>query len=140
VAWRIEYYQDQGGSVPAAEFLDGCPAKIDAQFNAVLDAVAAAPPPQFSGGGKWEAMHGTMGGYYEIRITGPGREQFRLFCLLENADAPELRRRGLKGSSIVVINGMRKPHRTIFTDRDYRKHVRALGDQHLANVPRRLAR
>lgn len=25
---------------------------------AVLKAVADAPPPQFSGGGKWEAMHG----------------------------------------------------------------------------------
>jgi hypothetical protein len=46
VAWRIEYYEQHGGSVPAAKFLDGCPAKIDAQFNAVLDAVAAAPPPR----------------------------------------------------------------------------------------------
>ncbi len=96
MAWRIEYYEQHDGSVPAAKFLDGCPAKIDAQFNAVLDAVAAAPPPQFSGGGKWEAMHGSMGGYYEIRLTGPGREQFRLFCLLENAAPAELRRRGLK--------------------------------------------
>lgn len=49
---------------------------------AVLDAVAEAPP-QFSGGGKWEAMRGTMGGYYEVRSTGPNREQFRLFCILE---------------------------------------------------------
>jgi hypothetical protein len=38
-----------------------------------------------------------------------------------------------------AINGMRKPHRTTFTDRDYRKHVRTLGENHLANVPRRLA-
>jgi hypothetical protein len=139
VAWSIEYYEHNDDSVPGADFLDGCPAKIDAQFNAVIDAVAAAPPPQFSGGGKWEAMHGRMGGYYEIRLTGPGREQYRLFCLLENADAPELRRRGLNGPSIIVINGMRKPHRTTFTDRDYRKHVRAYGEQHRANTPRRLA-
>jgi hypothetical protein len=27
-----------------------------------------------------------MGGYDEIRVTGPGCEQFRLFCMLENAD------------------------------------------------------
>jgi hypothetical protein len=54
------------------EFLDGCQGTVDAQFTAVLDAVAAAPPPRFSGGGKWEAMHGTMGGWYEIRLTGPG--------------------------------------------------------------------
>lgn len=125
---------------PALTFLDACPGKIDAEFGAVLDSVAAAPPPAFSGGGKWEAMHGDMGGYYEIRLTGPGREQFRLFCLLENATPTELRRRGLNGASIVVINGMRKPHRTTFTDRDYRKHVRALGESHLASVPRRLAR
>ena len=46
-----------------------------------------APPPQYSGGGKWEAMHGSMGGYYEVRATGPQREQFRLFCVLENAEA-----------------------------------------------------
>jgi hypothetical protein len=49
--------------VPALEFLDDCPGTIDAQFAAVLDAVATAPPPRFSGGGKWEAMHGTMGGW-----------------------------------------------------------------------------
>lgn len=32
-------------------------------FIGVLDAVRAAPPPAFSGGGKWEAMHGTMSRY-----------------------------------------------------------------------------
>lgn len=31
------------GSVPALKFLDGCPGKIDAEFTAVLDAVAAGP-------------------------------------------------------------------------------------------------
>ena len=51
-----------GKTVPALEFLDGCPGTIDAQFTAVLDAVVAAPPPRFCGGGKWEAMHGSMGG------------------------------------------------------------------------------
>jgi hypothetical protein len=64
----------------------------------------------------------------------------RLFCLLENADTTELYSRGLKGPSIVVINGMRKPDRTTFTDRDYHKQVRTLGEQYRANTPRRLAR
>jgi hypothetical protein len=82
--WAIVYCLTPEGTAPALEFLDACPSTIDAQFTAVLDAVAAAPPPRFSGGGKWEAMHGAMGGWYEIRLTGPGREQFRLFCLLEN--------------------------------------------------------
>ena len=73
--WAIVYYKAPDGTVPALEFLDDCPGKIDAEFTAVLDAVAAAPPPRFSGGGKWEAMHGAMGGWHEIRVTGPGREQ-----------------------------------------------------------------
>jgi hypothetical protein len=59
--WAVIYYKTPDGTVPVLEFLDECPGKIDAQFAAVLDAVAAAPPPQFSGGGKWEAIHGTMG-------------------------------------------------------------------------------
>jgi hypothetical protein len=92
--WAVIYYQAPDGTVPALDFLDGCPAAIDAQFTAVLDAVAAAPPPRFSGGGKWEAMHRSMGGWYEIRLTGPGREQFRLFCLLENGAGGELAGRG----------------------------------------------
>jgi hypothetical protein len=33
----------------------------------------------------WEAMHGSMGGYYEIRVSGPGKVQYRLFCILDNA-------------------------------------------------------
>ena len=36
-----------------------------------------------------------MGGWYEIRLTGPGREQFRLFCLLENGTGDELAMRRL---------------------------------------------
>ena len=83
-------------------------------------------------------MHGTMGGYYEVRASGPGREQFRLFCVLENADQAELRRRGLPGPAIAVLTGMRKPWRTAFTEREYRA-ARALGDDHRANFPRRIA-
>lgn len=138
MTWEVIYYAAVDGSVPAIEFLDGCPTKVGANLLAVLDAVAEAPPPQYSGGGKWEAMHGTMGGYYEIRATGPGREQFRLFCLLENADRDELARRGLEGPAIAVITGLRKPWRTVFTDRDYRA-VRRLGDDHKSNYPRRIA-
>ena len=136
--WAIVYYLTPEGTAPALEFLDACPSTIDAQFTAVLDAVAAAPPPRFSGGGKWEAMHGAMGGWYEIRLTGPGREQFRLFCLLENGTSDEIARRGLPRPAIAVITGMRKPWRTTFSDRDY-KRVRDLGTEHQRNYPRRLA-
>ena len=136
--WDVVYFKTLDGRVPALEFLDACPGKIDAEFAAVLDAVAAAPPPRFSGGGKWEAMHDAMGGWYEIRITGRGREQFRLFCLLENAAPGELARRGLERPAIAVITGMCKPWRTTFAERDYRR-VRELGDEHKRSYPRRIA-
>jgi hypothetical protein len=136
--WAVVYFKARDGTVPALDFLDGCPGKIDAEFTAVIDAVAAAPPPRFSGGGKWEAMHDTMSGWYEIRITGPGREQFRLFCVLENAAPDELRRRGLPRPAIAVITGMRKPWRTTFSERDYRR-VRKLGDEYRSSCPRRIA-
>ena len=139
MAWDTIFYATAEGSVPAADFLDGCPAKVRGTILAVLDAVAAAPPPAFSGGGKWEAMHGDMGGYYEIRVTGPGREQFRLFCLLENADKRTLTVRGLRGPAIAVITGMRKKTGTLFSGRDYAK-VRELGSDHTAQTPRRIAK
>lgn len=138
MAWDIVYYKAADGKVPAIEFLDGCPVKVAANLLAVLDAVAEAPPPQYSGGGKWEAMHGSMGGFYEVRATGPQREQFRLFCLLENAESHELARRGFDGPAIAVITGLRKPWRTTFDERDYRA-VRALRDRHESNVPRTIA-
>lgn len=95
MGWGVVYYRAANGAVPAEAFLDSCPAKIEARILAVLEVVRAAPPPAFSGGGMWEAMHGSMNGYYEIRVTGPGRAQYRLFCLLDNAQTKkELARRG----------------------------------------------
>jgi hypothetical protein len=139
MAWDIVFFMTLQESVPGADFLDSCPPKVRGTILAVLDAVAAAPPPSFSGGGKWEAMHGDMSGYYEIRVTGPGREQFRLFCLLENADKRALAERGLRGPAITVITGMRKKTGTLFSDRDYAK-VRQLGSHHTAQTPRRIAK
>lgn len=139
MTWDVIFYATADGSVPGADFLDGCPAKVRGTILAVLDAVAAAPPPAFSGGGKWEAMHGGMGGYYEIRVTGPAREQFRLFCILENADKRTLTGGGLRGPAIAVVTGMRKKTGTVFSDRDYAK-VRQLGSEHTTQTPRRIAR
>ncbi len=137
--WGIAFYEAADGSVPAEEFLEACPTKVEANLLAVLEVVRASPPPSFSGGGKWEAMHGSMGGYYEIRGTGPGREHFRLFCRLENGTKDELAELGFDGPQIVVINGMRKPNAQLFSDAEYRKHVRDLGDAYLGDAPRRVA-
>jgi len=53
--WLIHFFQrhqddDPARPTPTIEFLDGLPDKIAAQIQAVLEAVAAAPPPSFSGG------------------------------------------------------------------------------------------
>lgn len=80
--WGISYYKAEDDSVPGDDFLDGLPAKTSAHFYAVLEAVRAAPPPRFSGGGYWEAMHGSMNGYYEVRKRAK-KEHHRLFCVLE---------------------------------------------------------
>lgn len=104
---------------------------------AVLDDVAEAPPPRYAGGGRWEAMHGAMHGIYEIRAQGPKREQFRLFCVLENGVPTELRRRGLARPAIAVIAGSRKSWQTAFSTRDY-EAIRRLVDDHRHQFPRRI--
>jgi hypothetical protein len=38
-----------------------------------------------------------------------------------------------------VINGMSERHLTEFSDRGYKKHVRDLGDDYVATLPRRIA-
>src|SRR5687768_8064198 len=82
---------------------------------------------------------GPWAGYYEIRVTGPGRTHYRLFCRLDNGTAAELAERGFDQPQIVVINGLYKAHRTEFSDAEYRKHVRDLGDDYLAQLPRPIA-
>jgi len=139
MAWGVVYFRAKAGLVPAEMILDSCPTKVEATLLAALEAVRAAPPPAFSGGGKWEAMHGSMSGYHEIRVTGPGRKQYRLFCLLDNGSPEQLAERGFDRPQIAVIIGMFKKHMTEFTDAEYRKHVRDLGDDYLATQPRRMA-
>jgi hypothetical protein len=101
----------------------------------VLKAVADAPPPAFSGGGLWEAMHGDMGGFYEVRVDGPGRRHYRLFCLLEH-DNGEL---GLGGPSVIIITGKDKAFRTVLSKRDYQE-VRRLGEEYRRRKPRSVER
>ncbi len=124
--WRIHFFQrhiddDAARVVPSIDFLDGLPDKVAAEIHAVLDAVADDPPPSFSGGGKWEAMHAEMAGFYEFRVQGGGKNH-RLFCVLER-DAEDL-----GGSSIVCLGGLSKPPRTAANQRDYRL-IRRYGDE-----------
>ena len=118
--WLIHFFQrdardDKAQRVPAIDFLDQVPVKVRAEVQAVLEAVAEAPPPAFSGGGKWEVMHDEMAGFYEVRVRGADRRNHRLFCILVR-DAADL-----GGSSIVVIDGLSKSVRQAADPRDYRR-------------------
>jgi hypothetical protein len=132
--WDIKVFQrhsddDPSETCPAEDFLLGCPGSVATDLIAIVDAVAASPPPQFTGGGMWEAMHGLMGGFFEARTRGPNRRLYRLYCLLER-DAP-----GLERPAIIVVCGLSKPNARSFTDADY-AFVRALGEEYRRHTPR----
>lgn len=138
--WLIHFFQrhaddDVDETVPGQVFLDSCPDKVSAQMVAVLRAVAEAPPPAFSGGGKWEAMHDEMSGYYEVRVDGSQRKHYRVFCLLER-DGAQL---GLGGPSIVLIDGREKAFLTELRKEDYAA-VKKLGDEYRRRKPRSVLR
>ncbi|MCL5264175.1 MAG: hypothetical protein M1343_03105 [Chloroflexi bacterium] len=55
--WDVKVFHrhsddDPNGVCPAEEFFHQIPMSVAADLFAIIDAVAEAPPPQFSGGGK----------------------------------------------------------------------------------------
>lgn len=130
MTWRVRIEPD------AQAFLTTAPGSVQAHVDSILAALLARDPMRFRGGGYWEAMRGDMRGWFELRCTGPGREQFRLFCLLENGTDEELSALGLDAPTIVIVAGLRKPHRTVFAAADYAR-VRRDGDAYRRHVPRR---
>lgn len=134
--WSIHYFKrhssdDPQQAVPSQDFINSCTTGVKADIFATLKSVADAPPPQFSGGGKWHVMHGSMKGYHEVRVMGPGKMLYRVFCILERA----VDGLGLTNHSIVAIDGMSKPNRTAFTEAEYAA-VRKLGDEFRDRKPR----
>lgn len=132
VFFRRHKDDDPKQPTPGREALDGYPTTVRAKMRAALVAVATAPPKRFSGGGYWEAMKGEMSGWFELRIDGPRRHHYRLFCLLDY-DA-----KGEGKPLLVVIDGRDKPFRTTLSDADYAA-VRSLGDEFRGRNPRSLA-
>jgi len=133
----IVYFQraksdDPAGAIPGREFLATCPPKVRATMRAVLVAVASAPPKSFSGGGYWEAMKGDMKGWFEVRVDGPQRRHYRLFCRLDYEAKDQSK------PLLVVIDGRAKAFRTELSSADYLA-VRVLGDEYLARNPRSIA-
>jgi hypothetical protein len=132
VYFRRHKTDDAAQACPGREFLDACPTGVRAKFRAVLVAVATAPPKRFAGGGYWEAMKAAMTGWYEVRLDGPGRHHYRLFCLLDY-DA-----KGRDKPLLVVVTGLDKPFRTTFSNADYAA-VKALGEEYRRRNPRSIA-
>lgn len=129
VYFKREARHDPAETMPGREFLARCPASVRITMLAVLVNVAQAPPKRFCGGGYWEAMSGDMKGYHEVRVDGPGRRHYRLFCLLDY-DAV-----GATKPLLVVIAGMDKPFRSTFTSAQYAS-VRELEDEYVSDPHR----
>ncbi|OKI63743.1 hypothetical protein AMK14_30215 [Streptomyces sp. TSRI0445] len=122
--------EDPGRSCPSRTFLrEVCPVKVRSTMTAAPAAVAAAPPKRFAGGGYWEAMKGEMAGWFEVRVDGPGRRHYRLFCLLD------YEAEGSEKPLLVVVAGLDKPFRTVLSDADY-QGVRSLGQEYRNRNPR----
>jgi len=122
---------DADENTPGRVFLELCPTKVKATMRSVLAAVAAAPPKRFAGGGYWEAMKGDMTGWFEVRVDGPKRHHYRLFCLLDYEASNDDCMKPL----LTVVAGLAKPFRTELTSADYTA-IRALGDEYRARNPR----
>jgi hypothetical protein len=131
VFFRRHHDDDTEQAVPGRDFLNTCPTKVRATMRAVLIQVAAAPPKRFAGGGYWEAMKGKMTGWFEVRVDGPRRHHFRLFCRLDYTAKERPK------PLLVVICGLDKPFRTRLSEADYQR-VRDLGEEYLRRNPRSL--
>lgn len=58
--------------------------------------------------------------------------------LPDNGTPEEFAALGFDRSQIAVINGMVKPNAALFTDNQYRRHVREFVDGYLTSRPRRI--
>lgn len=76
-------------------------------------------------------MHGIMSGYHEVRVDGPRRHHYRLFCRLDTQANGQ-------GPLLVVLTGADKAFRTTFADSVYTA-VGAVGREYLRRNPRSLA-
>lgn len=77
-------------------------------------------------------MKGDMTGWFEVRVDGPKRHHYRLYCRLDY----EAQRR--PKPLLVVITGLDKPFRTELSRADYAR-VRRLGEEYLSRNPRSIA-
>ncbi len=117
------------GNMPTPrEFFKTLPVKVQAKLTSILAAVAVAPPGRFAGGGYWEAMHGQMRGFYEIRADFQ-KMHYRMICLLDY-EAIES-----SGPLLVIVAGLSKPIGTTIKSEIY-ADVKSAGLRYLTVNPR----
>lgn len=115
---------DPDRAVPSLASLRTFPPGVRRRILATLAAVAEAPPTRFAGGGAWEAMHGGMSGYFEVRVKYR-RMLYRVFCLLDTS----LDARIYAKPVLAVIDAESKPDGTAIPASRY-EQVRALGSEY----------
>lgn len=124
LAHRPVYFRRSDGSHPARDFIKSVPKSVQGKLLAIIAAVAVAPPKRFAGGGHWEAMHGDMTGWFEVRTDGPSRAHYRLFCLLDYEVPP-----GETQPRLVIVTGLKKGFRAKFSGAQYAS-VKVLGEEY----------
>lgn len=117
------------GNMPTPkEFFNALPVKVQAKLTSILVAVATAPPGRFAGGGYWEAMHGQMRGFYEIRADFQ-KMHYRLICLLDYEAL------GSSWPLLVIVAGLSKSIGTTIKPEVY-ADVKSAGLKYLSANPR----
>lgn len=123
----IEFFKrrktdDPRESIPALAAMAAFPKIVRSRILAVLKSVAEAPPTRFAGGGMWEAMHGEMSGFFEIRVRHQAM-LYRVFCLLDT------QAEGVPRPILAVIDAAAKKSKTTLSRSRYGQ-VRDLGDEY----------
>jgi hypothetical protein len=117
-----------GNLTTPRDFFNALPVKVQAKLTSILVAVATAPPGRFAGGGYWEAMHGQMRGFYEIRADFQ-KMHYRLICLLDYESNDSSR------PLLVIVAGLSKTIGTTIKSEVY-SAVKSSGLEYLSTNPR----
>lgn len=128
--YQLVFYVDSdSGRSPGKEYLNTLPIPSRVKALRLLFMIADFPPTKFPGGGFWEAMHGSMAGWFELRLSAGRSLHHRIFCLLDKNHGSS------NTNLLVVITGLTKKSGEVFTKKQYAE-VDHLGHQYLDSTPR----
>jgi hypothetical protein len=109
--WKIEWLVDRSRdpvSIPAYRFLKSLPLNVRVQLLAILEAVRTVGPDQWRDRHSHCPMKGDLDNLHEVRDR-QGEMLYRLFVLWQR-----------KERRVVVVDGRKKPNRTVISERDYK--------------------